>query len=273
MSSTSAALVRTQAVSPELGVTWVPPWGPGSAQEVGRGGLPTDAPKVSGVYPSVRSGYGLVTYRWLPQSSCRNTRTAAKVARKAPNPPEAACRNGRIANSSQTPTPPTAPATAAARTRRRNGRRAGCASPCGCNDRRGWSPSMPSTSASSRSVSLGSSPGVRCAAMAPSCLARGPAAEVCWRRVLLGGVAEQRVDEDLGVEGRQVVGALAQADQLHRHAQLALDRDHDAALGRPVELGEHDAGDVDDLGEHPGLDQAVLPGGGVQDEQHLVDGP
>ena len=81
--------------------------------------------------------------------------------------------------------------------------------------------------------------------------------------------AEERVDERSGVEGRHVVGALAEADQLHRYAELALDLHHDAALGGPVELGEHDARDVDDLAEDPGLDQAVLTGGGVEDEQHL----
>ncbi|CAM5342321.1 hypothetical protein SCYAM73S_02539 [Streptomyces cyaneofuscatus] len=55
------------------------------------------------------------------------------------------------------------------------------------------------------------------------------------------------------------------------NAEPALDRaDDDAALGGAVELGEDDAGDVHDLGEDPGLDEAVLPGGGVQDEQDLV---
>src|SRR6476659_3900066 len=79
------------------------------------------------------------------------------------------------------------------------------------------------------------------------------------------------VDEGLGVEGGEVVGSLAEADELDRDAELALDRHDDAALGRAVELGQHDAGDVDRLGEDLGLLQAVLPGGGVEDEQHLVD--
>ena len=54
-------------------------------------------------------------------------------------------------------------------------------------------------------------------------------------------------------------------------AELTLDLDHDAALRRAVELGEHDAGHVDDLAEHARLDQAVLTRGGVQHEQHLGD--
>ena len=47
--------------------------------------------------------------------------------------------------------------------------------------------------------------------------------------------------------------------------------ERDAALGRAVELGEHHAGEVDGLGELLGLDEAVLPGGGVEHEQHLGD--
>ena len=41
----------------------VPPWGTGSAPEVGRGGLPPLARSVSPVYPSDRSRYGRVTSR------------------------------------------------------------------------------------------------------------------------------------------------------------------------------------------------------------------
>src|SRR5689334_14706348 len=85
------------------------------------------------------------------------------------------------------------------------------------------------------------------------------------------GLAQDRVDEGVGVEGGQIVRALAEADELDRNAQLTLDRDDDAALGRAVQLGQHDAGDVDHLGEHPGLAKPVLPGGGVEDQQHLVD--
>src|SRR5262249_53365673 len=81
-------------------------------------------------------------------------------------------------------------------------------------------------------------------------------------------------DDGINERGRvkrgQIVRPFAQADQLDRHAELALDGDDDAALGRPVELGQHDAGDVDHLREDPGLAQPVLPGGGVQYQQHLV---
>ena len=64
---------------------------------------------------------------------------------------------------------------------------------------------------------------------------------------------------------------LADADQLHRDAELGLDGEHDAALGGAVELGEHDAGDVDRLGELAGLREAVLAGGRVEHEQHLLE--
>ena len=47
--------------------------------------------------------------------------------------------------------------------------------------------------------------------------------------------------------------------------------EHDAALGGAVQLGQHHAGDVDDLGEHPGLHQSVLSDGRVEHQQHLVD--
>src|SRR6202021_1253117 len=83
------------------------------------------------------------------------------------------------------------------------------------------------------------------------------------------GSAEDGVHERGRVEWRQVIRALAEADQLDRHAELALHGDDDAALGGAVELGEHDAGDVDRLGEDPALPEPVLPGGRVQPEQPL----
>src|SRR3954471_6538840 len=88
----------------------------------------------------------------------------------------------------------------------------------------------------------------------------------------VGASHDDGVDEGLGVEGREVVGTLTEADELDRHTELALDRDDDAALGRAVELGQDDARHVDRLGEDLGLLQAVLPGRRVEDEEHLVDG-
>src|SRR5439155_17305529 len=82
---------------------------------------------------------------------------------------------------------------------------------------------------------------------------------------------EQRVDELVGVERDEVVDRLAEADQLDRYAQVGLDRERDAALGGAVELGQHDATDLDGLGELLGLYEAVLPGRRIEDEQHLGD--
>src|SRR5450756_112667 len=84
--------------------------------------------------------------------------------------------------------------------------------------------------------------------------------------------AEQALDKRGRVERSQVISALTEADQLDRHAELALDRDDDPALGGPVELGEHDAGHVDDVGEDPGLAQPVLPGGRIEHQQDLRHG-
>src|SRR5271166_3175103 len=83
--------------------------------------------------------------------------------------------------------------------------------------------------------------------------------------------AEDGVHEGARIEWRQVVRPLAEADQLDGNAQLTLYGDDDPALGRPVQLGQHDAGDVDHLGEHPGLAEPVLPGGRVEHEQYLID--
>ena len=58
---------------------------------------------------------------------------------------------------------------------------------------------------------------------------------------------EQGVDELVGVEGDEVADGLAEADELDRDAELGLDGEDDAALGRAVELGEHHAGDVGGL--------------------------
>src|SRR5947207_8877020 len=92
-----------------------------------------------------------------------------------------------------------------------------------------------------------------------------PANPPAWR------LAEDGVHEGVGVERGQVVRTLTETDELDRNAQLTLDRDDDAALGRAVQLGQHDAGDVDHLGEHPRLAKPVLPGGRVEHQQYLVD--
>jgi len=51
-------------------------------------------------------------------------------------------------------------------------------------------------------------------------------------------VSQDAVDKGLGIENGQIVGPLAQPDQLDGHAQLPLDRYDNAALGRAVQLGQ-----------------------------------
>ena len=80
---------------------------------------------------------------------------------------------------------------------------------------------------------------------------------------------EQRLDEAVGVERQEVVGLLPHPDEADRDAEVVLDREHDPALGRRVELGEHDAGQADGLVERLGLGQAVLAGRGIEDEERV----
>src|SRR5665647_3244099 len=84
-------------------------------------------------------------------------------------------------------------------------------------------------------------------------------------------VTEDPVDELDRIERGEIVHPFAEADQLDGDAKLALYLHDDAALRGSVELGEDDASDVDDLGERTSLGEAVLAGGGVENEQHLGD--
>src|SRR6185312_16246024 len=58
----------------------------------------------------------------------------------------------------------------------------------------------------------------------------------------------------------------------HGQTQLARDRNHDAAFGSAIQLGQDDAGDARRFGKEAGLLHAVLSGGGVHDEQRLMRG-
>src|SRR5215210_4764528 len=81
---------------------------------------------------------------------------------------------------------------------------------------------------------------------------------------------DERGGEVVGIERAQVLERLADADQLHRDAELGGDRQRDAALRRAVELREHDAVDRHGLREHLRLAQAVLPCRGVDGQEGLV---
>src|SRR5947208_3444072 len=69
----------------------------------------------------------------------------------------------------------------------------------------------------------------------------------------------------------EVVGRLTEPDQLHRDAEIGLDREHDPSLGRAVELREHDPGHLDGVGELACLREPVLACRGVEHEEHLGD--
>ena len=85
-------------------------------------------------------------------------------------------------------------------------------------------------------------------------------------------VLEEGVDELVGLEQREILGLLADADVLHGQPDRLANGDHDAALGRAVELGQQQAGAAHGVGEMPGLADAVLAGGGVEDQEHFVRG-
>src|SRR6516162_5682393 len=65
-------------------------------------------------------------------------------------------------------------------------------------------------------------------------------------------------------EWRQIVHALADADEMHRNLEFRGDGDQDAAARGAVELGHDQTGDADDLAENLNLRQRILPDGGVE---------
>ena len=76
----------------------------------------------------------------------------------------------------------------------------------------------------------------------------------------------QCVYEILGVKGDQVVEFLAHADIEDRELEFHGDGDDHSALGGAVQLGEHDAVEVDRLGEYLRLRHTVLSRRRVEDE-------
>src|SRR5687767_13127405 len=72
------------------------------------------------------------------------------------------------------------------------------------------------------------------------------------------------------MEDGQVGSFFSQADELDRDGELLADGYDHASFGGAVELGQDDAGAFGGFGEAFGLAERVLPGGGVEDQQHLV---
>src|SRR5579862_557254 len=88
--------------------------------------------------------------------------------------------------------------------------------------------------------------------------------------VASAALVEEGVDIGLWVEGDEVVDLFTGADETDWEIQFVGDGDDDAALGGAVEFGEHDSCDAGVAPEFAGLVQAVLAGGGVEDEEHVV---
>ncbi len=90
----------------------------------------------------------------------------------------------------------------------------------------------------------------------------------------LGGFVfrEEGFDEFFGVEGFDVVGGFADADEFDGDVELVADGDDDAAFGGAVEFGEEDTSDVDGFEEFLGLADGVLAGRRVEHQQHFVWG-
>src|SRR5579883_1302077 len=83
-------------------------------------------------------------------------------------------------------------------------------------------------------------------------------------------LGEEGLGVGVGVEGDEVVDLLAGADEADRQAKFAGNGHDDAAFGGAVELGEDDAGDADGAGKFAGLGEAVLSGGGVENEKDVM---
>ena len=81
--------------------------------------------------------------------------------------------------------------------------------------------------------------------------------------------SDERLDVFLRVERLEIVDALAEANKLHGHAQLLRDSDADAALGRAVELREHDAGEIRRVEKLLGLNETVLTGRGIEHHERF----
>src|SRR6185295_1086213 len=85
--------------------------------------------------------------------------------------------------------------------------------------------------------------------------------------------SDKSVDELDRIEGNQIADRLAEPDQLHRQAELSFDGEHDPALGRAVELGQHHARHLRGVSELASLGKTVLSRRRVDDEQDLGDLP
>src|SRR4051812_9150487 len=81
---------------------------------------------------------------------------------------------------------------------------------------------------------------------------------------------EDRVDVLAWRERQEGVDTPPDADVSNRQLEIVRDRHGDAALGRAIELRQHDAGHTRDVRELARLRQAVLPHRCIEHEQHFM---
>src|ERR1051326_2345210 len=82
--------------------------------------------------------------------------------------------------------------------------------------------------------------------------------------------SRERAAKILRRKRRQIVDALADADEMDRQFEFLGNGNQDAAARGAVELGHDEAGDAGDLAEYLDLRQRVLADGGIEHEQHGV---
>src|SRR3546814_380634 len=82
--------------------------------------------------------------------------------------------------------------------------------------------------------------------------------------------ADQSAGEVAGGEGAEIVGPLADTDDVNRQLVLLGQRHQHAAARRAVELGDDEAGDVHQLLEGTDLAERVLAGGGIEHQHDVV---
>ena len=75
-------------------------------------------------------------------------------------------------------------------------------------------------------------------------------------------------EKSRAVKGREIVDALADADEMHRQLEALGQHHQDAAARGAVELGHDQAGHAGDLAEDLDLAERVLPDRGVEHQQH-----
>src|SRR5579885_2205128 len=83
-------------------------------------------------------------------------------------------------------------------------------------------------------------------------------------------ILQQGVDEGAGVEWLEILDLLAGSQEIDRNLELANDRKDRTTLRRAVDLRQDQAGHPGRLLELPSLDQSVLAGRRIQDQQGLL---